>query len=109
VTTREKAGFRISRIVVSIPVISKERSCTPKPATSGPNRGASLRLFLFFLIAVVFVLPSLGLEKNNVPLYSDIVFSLVLVFGSMIAWENRKLFVLTFSVSIAAIGVRWMA
>lgn len=71
--------------------------------------GASLRLFLFFLIAVVFVLPSLGFEKNNVPLYSDIVFSLVLVFGSMIAWENRKLFVLTFSVSIAAIGVRWMA
>jgi len=65
--------------------------------------GASLRLFLFFQIAVVFVLPLLGFEKNNIPLYSDIVFSLVLFFGSMIAWENRKLFALTLSLSIAAI------
>ena len=74
-----------------------------------PWHGPNLRLFLFFLIAVVFVLPSMGFEGNNIPLYSDIVFSLVLVFGSMIAWENRGLFVLTLLVSIAAIGARWMA
>jgi hypothetical protein len=73
-----------------------------------PWHGPNLRLFLFFLIAVVFVLPSLGFERNNIPLYSNVVFSLVLVFGSMIAWENRGLFVLTLSASIAAIGARWM-
>lgn len=70
--------------------------------------GASLSLFLLLLIAVVFVLPSLGFEKNNIPLYSDIVFSVVLVFGATIAWEDRRLFVLTSFVSIAAIVVRWM-
>ena len=46
---------------------------------------------------------------NNIPLYSDVAFSIILIFGSMIAWEDRRLFVLTSSVSIVAIAMRWIA
>jgi hypothetical protein len=71
--------------------------------------GANLSLFLFLLVVVAFVLPSIGFEKHNLPLYADIVFSVVLVVGAAIAWGNRKLFVLTSLVSILAIVVRWVA
>jgi hypothetical protein len=68
---------------------------------------ANLSLFLFLLVLVGFVLPSLGFEKNDFRLYADIVFSVVLVVGAGIAWENRKLFVLTSLVSLVAIVARW--
>jgi hypothetical protein len=69
---------------------------------------ANLSLFLFLLVVVTFVLPSLGFEKNNLLLYGDIVFSVVLVVGAAIAWGERTLFVLTSLVSIVAIVVRWV-
>jgi hypothetical protein len=68
---------------------------------------ANLSLFLLLLVVVGFVLPSVGAEKNNLPLYADIAFSVVLVVGAAIAWENRLLFVLTLLVCIAALVVRW--
>jgi|SRR5579863_9062406 len=68
---------------------------------------ANLSLFLFLLVLVGFVLPSLGFEKNDIRLYADVAFSVVLVVGAGIAWENRKLFVLTSLVSVVAIVVRW--
>jgi hypothetical protein len=71
--------------------------------------GANLTCFLILLVVVEFVLPSLGFERNNLQLYGDIVFSIVLVFGCAIAWENRRLFVLASIVSLAAILVRWLA
>jgi hypothetical protein len=71
--------------------------------------GGSLSVFLFLLILVEFVLPSLGVERNNIPLYGDMVFSIVLIFGCAIAWENRRLFVLASLVSGVAIAVRWSA
>jgi hypothetical protein len=46
---------------------------------------ANLSLFLFLLVVVGFVLPSIGVEKNNLPLYADITFSVVLVVGAAIA------------------------
>jgi hypothetical protein len=52
---------------------------------------ANLSLFLFLLIVVGFVLPSLGFEKNNLPLYADIAFTVVLVVGTAIAWGDRRL------------------
>jgi hypothetical protein len=70
---------------------------------------ANLSLFLFLLVAVGFVLPSLGFEKNNLPIYEDIVFSVVLAVGTAIAWGNRKLFVVTSLVSFVAIVVQWAA
>jgi hypothetical protein len=68
---------------------------------------ANLSVFLFLLVIMGFVIPSVGLEKNNLPRYADIAFSVGLVVGAGIAWENRKLFVLTSLLSVVAIIVRW--
>ncbi len=70
---------------------------------------AYLAAFLFLLIVVGFVLPSVGFEENNLPLYADIMFSVVLVVGAAIAWVDRILFVVTSLVVIVAIVVRWVA
>jgi hypothetical protein len=66
-------------------------------------------VFLFLLIVVGFVLPSVGFEKNHLRLYADIAFSVVLVVGAAIAWEDRKLFVLTSLAVSVAIAVCWLA
>jgi hypothetical protein len=68
---------------------------------------ANLSFFLFLLVIMGFVIPSVGLEKNNLSRYADIAFSVGLVVGAGIAWENRKLFVLTSLLSVVAIIVRW--
>jgi hypothetical protein len=68
---------------------------------------ANLSLFLLLLILLGFVFPSLGVEKNNLPLYSDIAFSVVLVVGAVVAWGNRRLFALTLFVVSVAMVVRW--
>jgi hypothetical protein len=67
----------------------------------------NLSLFLFLLILVGFVLPSLGVERSDMQLYADIAFSLVSVAGAAIAWENRRLFVLTSLVAVVAIALHW--
>ena len=69
----------------------------------------NLSLFLFLLILAGFVLPSLGFEKHNLPLYGDVTFSIILVTGAAIAWGEKRLFALTALVSIVAIVVRWAA
>jgi hypothetical protein len=68
---------------------------------------ANLSSFLLLLIVVGFVIPSVSLEKSDFPVYADVAFSVVLVVGAGIAWENRKLFVLTSLVGVVAIVVRW--
>ena len=68
---------------------------------------ANLSLFLFLLILVAFVIPSMGLEKHNIPLYEDMVFSVTSVVGAAIAWGNRRLFALASLVAIVAIALRW--
>jgi hypothetical protein len=70
---------------------------------------ANLSLFLFLLILVGFVLPSLGFEKRNSSLYENIVFSVVLVVGTAIAWGERRLFVPTSLVVFVSIVLRWVA
>ena len=67
----------------------------------------NLSLFLSLLIVVGFVLPSLGVERSDMQLYADIAFSLVSVAGAAIAWENRRLFVLTSLVAVVAIALHW--
>jgi hypothetical protein len=68
---------------------------------------ANLSFFLFLLVVVTFVLPSMGFEKSSLPIYSDIAFSFALVVGAAIGWENRTLFALTSLVSVVAIVVWW--
>jgi hypothetical protein len=75
--------------------------------TRGWRSEANLSLFLFLLILAGFVLPSLGFEKHNLPLYGDIAFTVVAVVGAAIAWGDRRLFVLTAPVSLVAIAVLW--
>jgi Ion channel len=70
---------------------------------------ANLSFFLLLLVVVGFVLPSLGFGRDNARLYSDIVFSLLLVSGMAIAWGHRKLLLLAGFVGSAALAVRWMA
>jgi hypothetical protein len=68
---------------------------------------ANLSLFLFLLILVGFVLPSVGFEKNSLQLYGDMAFSVVSLVGAAIAWGNRRVFALTSLVCIVAIVLRW--
>jgi hypothetical protein len=68
---------------------------------------ANLSFFLFLLILMAFVLPSMRFEKNTLVLYEDIGFSMISVVGAAIAWGNRRLFVLTSLVVIVAILLRW--
>ena len=67
----------------------------------------NLSLFLFLLILVAFVLPSVGFEKNSLHFYDDAASSVVAVVGTTIAWRNRKLFLLTSVAVIVAIAFRW--
>jgi hypothetical protein len=68
---------------------------------------ANLSLFLVLLVLLGFVFPSIGFEKNNLPLYADVAFSVVLVVGTVVAWGNRRLFALTLLVTSVAMAVRW--
>jgi hypothetical protein len=68
---------------------------------------ANLSLFLFLLILVAFLLPSVGFEKNSLHFYDDAAASVIAVAGTAIAWKNRKLFLLTSVAVIVAIAFRW--
>jgi hypothetical protein len=67
----------------------------------------NLSFFLLFLILTVFVLPSVGFEKNSLHFYEDVAASVVAIVGTAIAWRNRKLFLLTSAAVIVGIAFRW--
>ena len=66
-----------------------------------------LPLFLALLVLMAFVLPALGLEGSDVRLYGDLAASLMLVAGIAVASGERRLFVLSILMAVAAIVVRW--
>ena len=68
---------------------------------------ANLSFFLSLLIVLGFVLPSFGFERSRLPLCADIAFCVLSVAGAAIAWDNRRLFVLTSLVASVAIVLRW--
>jgi hypothetical protein len=68
----------------------------------------NLSSFLALLVAVAFVLPSMGFGSNATRLYGNAAFSLLLVAGVAIAWKRRNLFVLSCCVGSAALAARWM-
>ncbi|MGC2112462.1 MAG: ion channel [Candidatus Korobacteraceae bacterium] len=70
---------------------------------------ANLSLFLALLVIVGFVLPSLGFGRKDLKLYSDIVFSVMLISGVAIAWGQRVLFSIAALVAGASLVVRWLA
>ena len=70
---------------------------------------ANLSIFLGLLVAVGFVLPSLGFGKGDEQRYGDLAFSLLLASGVAIGWGQRWLFPLGAFVGSVALAVRWMA
>ncbi len=70
---------------------------------------ANLSFFLGLLILVVFILPSMGFGIDDLKLYINVAFSLVLISGVAIAWGRWKLFSLAALVGSMALVMRWMA
>lgn len=77
--------------------------------TRSRNSQANLSLFLCLLILVGFVIPSVIVMRNDLPLYSDMALSIVMVVGAAIAWGNRKLFMMTSLLATVAIVLRWVS
>ncbi len=69
---------------------------------------ANLSLFLLLEILIAFILPSLGFGKEDIQLYSDIGFSVLLISGVAIAWGQWRLFVPTSIAAGMALVVRWV-
>ncbi len=83
------------------------RSKTRELIARGWQSQANLSFFLFLLVLVAFVFPSIGLEKKTLVLLEDIAFSIVAAVGAAIALGNRRLFLLTSLVAVVAIVLRW--
>jgi hypothetical protein len=69
---------------------------------------ANLSFFLALEILIAFILPSLGFGKEDVLLYSDIGFSVMLISGVVIAWGQWKLFAFTSVAAGTALTIRWV-
>lgn len=68
-----------------------------------------LPVFLALLVLMAFVLPALGLEGSDERLYADLTTSLMLVSGLALASGERRLFVLSIVMAVAALAMRWAA
>src|SRR5262249_6459991 len=68
---------------------------------------ANLSVFLGLLVLAIFVIPSLGLERNDERLYGNLVTSVVLVCGAAIAWRRRAVFIVTSCVAVVTLVARW--
>lgn len=69
---------------------------------------ANLSLFLALLVFTGFVLPSLGFGRSDLRLYSDLVFSVLLISGVSIAFRRRKLFLFAASFAAVTLVLRWI-
>src|ERR1017187_962036 len=70
---------------------------------------ANLSLFLALMVLVAFVLPTMGFGKDDIKLYSNIAFTLLLISGVAIAWGRRKLFLLAGFLGNRAVAGPWVA
>jgi voltage-gated potassium channel len=69
---------------------------------------ANLSVFLGLLVLIVFVLPSLGFDRNGERFYTDISYTVITGSGVAIAWRSRRaLFIVGTPVAIVAILLRW--
>lgn len=70
---------------------------------------ANLSFFLVLQVLIAFVLPVLGFGRNDLRLYSDISFSVLLISGVAIAWGKWRLFSIAAAVGVIALSLRWIA
>jgi hypothetical protein len=68
---------------------------------------ANLSIFLALLVLLIFVIPSLGLERADERLYGNLMTSVMLVCGVAIAWRRRAVFFLALSVTVVTLAARW--
>lgn len=68
---------------------------------------ANLSIFLALLVIAGFILPSLGFGRSDLRLYSDVVFTLMLISGVAIGWGQRILFPIAAAIAVVTIAVRW--
>jgi Ion channel len=67
----------------------------------------NLSVFLGLLVSTVFVMPALGFASYHQRLYSNIVFSVLLVTGILIGWDERRIFPVAVCTGIIALSVTW--
>ena len=67
----------------------------------------NLSVFLGLLVLTVLVMPALGFASYHARLYGDIVFSVVIVTGILIGWDERRLFPVAVCTGIIALSVTW--
>jgi len=70
---------------------------------------ANLSLFLVLQVLIAFILPSIGFGKDDLRLYSDVGFSVMLISGVAIAWGRRWIFLIAAVVGGVTLVVRWTA
>jgi len=70
---------------------------------------ANLSFFLCLLVVVAFVFPSLGIGTSDLPLYSDVTFTLVALSGVAIARGQPHLFASAVFVGAIAVMACWIA
>src|SRR6516225_1283654 len=70
---------------------------------------AILALFLALLVLIAFVLPSLGLGRNNEVLYSNLTSSVMLISGVAIARRRRRVFFLGSCIVAVTLAVNWIS
>jgi hypothetical protein len=70
---------------------------------------ANLAFFLGLLVFSVFVLPAIGFGSDHSTLYTDCVYSVLVISGVAIAWGRRLLFYSAAVLGLLAIVVRWTA
>jgi Ion channel len=68
---------------------------------------ANLSLFLALLLLLAFVLPSLGLERQDERLYGNLATTVMLISGVAIAWRRRVVFFVASFIAVATLIVRW--
>ncbi|HSY13021.1 MAG TPA: potassium channel family protein [Verrucomicrobiae bacterium] len=70
---------------------------------------ANLSFFLILEVLIAFVLPSLGVGRDDFRLYSNLGFTIMLISGVAIAWGRPKLFAVAVCVGGACLGLRWLS
>ena len=69
---------------------------------------ANLSIFLALLVLLIFVIPSVGLERDHERLYGNLMTSVLLLCGAAIAWRRRAVFFLASAVALVTLVVRWV-
>lgn len=69
---------------------------------------ANLSFFLILQVVISFLLPSLGFAKDDLRVYADLGFSVMLISGVALAWGRPKLFWFAAPIGLLGLIFRWL-